>query len=49
MATVRDVARHAGVSVGTASKVLANNLTVKAHLRERVEQAVRTLGYKPNL
>ncbi|MEO0384333.1 MAG: LacI family DNA-binding transcriptional regulator [Pseudomonadota bacterium] len=49
MATVRDVARHAGVSVGTASKVLANNRTVKVHLRERVEQAVRALGYKPNL
>lgn len=49
MTTVRDVARHAGVSVGTVSKVLANNRTVKINLRERVEQAVRVLGYKPNL
>lgn len=48
MSTVRDVARHAGVSVGTVSKVLSNDTTVKQALRERVHQAVSDLGYRPN-
>lgn len=49
MATVKDVAREAGVSVGTVSKVLSKNLTVKPALRERVMTAVGHLGYRPNL
>lgn len=49
MSTVKDVAQRAGVSVGTASKVLSRNPTVKPALRERVMRAVDELGYKPNL
>lgn len=49
MATVKDVAIRAGVSVGTVSKVLSKNPTVKTALRERVMEAVAELGYKPNL
>jgi len=49
MTTVKDVAREAGVSVGTVSKVLSDNPTVKRALRERVMLAVDQLGYKPNL
>ncbi len=46
--TVRDVAAHAGVSRATVSRVLNNNPTVDAALRERVVEAVRELGYQPN-
>ncbi len=49
MTTVKDVARLAGVSVGTVSRVLSGNETVSPGLRERVRAAVRDLGYKPNL
>lgn len=49
MVTVKDVAREAGVSVGTVSKVLSKDLTVRPALRERVMTAVDHLGYRPNL
>jgi LacI family transcriptional regulator len=49
MATVKDVAREAGVSVGTVSKVLSKDLTVKKALRDRVTKAVEQLGYRPNM
>jgi LacI family transcriptional regulator len=49
MATIKDVAREAGVSVGTASRVMTGSTSVAADLRERVYRAVRTLDYKPNL
>ena len=49
MSTIKDVAMRAGVSVGTASKVMSNHASVKASLRQRVETAVRELAYKPNL
>lgn len=49
MSTVKDVAREAGVSVGTVSKVLSNNTTVKTALRERVLQAASDLNYRPNM
>lgn len=47
-ATIKDVARHAGVSIGTVSNVLRKHPGVKKRLREQVEQAVAQLGYKPN-
>jgi LacI family transcriptional regulator len=49
MATIKDVARSAEVSVGTVSKVVSKDPTVKARLKERVERAITELGYKPNL
>lgn len=49
MTTIRDVAREAGVSVGTASRALSGNATVAADLRARVAAAVAALGYRPNL
>ncbi|MEP4189596.1 MAG: LacI family DNA-binding transcriptional regulator, partial [Sneathiella sp.] len=49
MTTVRDVAKRAGVSVGTVSRVLSKNETVKQPLKERVLKAMHDLGYKPNL
>lgn len=49
MATIRDVARRAGVSVGTVSRVLSKHEAVKTALRENVEKAIQDLNYRPNL
>ncbi|MET1412160.1 LacI family DNA-binding transcriptional regulator [Roseibium sp. HPY-6] len=49
MPTIKDVARKAGVSVGTVSRVLANNETVKHPLKLKVQAAMKELDYKPNL
>lgn len=48
MSTIRDVARQAGVSIATVSRVLNKNPRVKPHLRTRVEQAIRELNYQPS-
>lgn len=42
---IKDVAREAGVSVGTVSNVINRPDTVAAETRERVQEAVRRLGY----
>jgi len=47
-ATIRDVARLAGVGVGTVSRVLNNHPSVRPETRKRVLEAVRTLNYRPN-
>ncbi|MFD7923366.1 LacI family DNA-binding transcriptional regulator [Streptomyces sp. NPDC059740] len=47
-ATVSDVARAAGVSTATVSRVMNRNYPVAAATRERVEAAVRELGYVVN-
>jgi LacI family transcriptional regulator len=46
--TIRDVAREAGVSTVTVSRVANDPGLVKAPTRERVEAAMRRLGYTPN-
>lgn len=46
--TVTDVATRAGVSPMTVSRVLSGAAHVRPELRERVEQAVATLGYRRN-
>jgi LacI family transcriptional regulator len=46
--TIRDVARAAGVSVGSVSRVLNNSAHVSPDLRFRVEQAVSELGFVPS-
>lgn len=43
-----DVAKAAGVSVPTVSRVLTSSKFVAPELRERVMQAVAELGYRPN-
>jgi len=43
---VRDVAREAGVAVGTVSRVLNDHPTVTRELRVRVEKAMADLGYE---
>ncbi|MGV2982477.1 LacI family DNA-binding transcriptional regulator [Microbacterium sp. AGC85] len=46
--TIFDVARLAGVSHQTVSRVLNNLPNVRASTRERVEQAIRQLHYVPS-
>ena len=46
--TVRDVARQAGVSESTVSRIMRNQGLVADATRERVMLAVRALGYVPN-
>jgi LacI family transcriptional regulator len=47
--TISDVARKAGVSVATVSRVMNGTKFVSAQLRERVQLAMRELDYQPNL
>jgi len=46
-ATIRDVARVAGVSIGTVSRVLNGHVAVSDESRDRVNTVVRTLDYYP--
>ncbi len=46
--TIRDVARTAKVSVGTASRVINGKATVGAEVRGRVLKAIEALGYHPD-
>jgi DNA-binding LacI/PurR family transcriptional regulator len=43
-----DVARHAGVSHQTVSRVINGHPSVAPATRERVERAIAELGYRPN-
>ena len=47
--TIKDVARLAGVSLGTASRVVNGAPSVTQSVRDRVERAIAQLGYKPNI
>lgn len=46
--TIRQVARTAGVSIATVSRVFAGAPSVSDTLRRRVEEAVNDLGYTPH-
>ncbi|TDD71245.1 LacI family transcriptional regulator [Jiangella aurantiaca] len=48
MASIRQVAEHAGVSTATVARVLSGRITVSPELTERVRQAVDELNYVPN-
>ena len=48
MATIKDVAKRAGVSTGTVSMVINNNPAVKLETRLNVQQAIKELNYIPN-
>ena len=48
MATIKDVAKVAGVSVATVSRVLNSNGYVNVDTKKRVDQAIEQLNYRPN-
>jgi DNA-binding LacI/PurR family transcriptional regulator len=48
-ATIADVARAAGVSVSTVSRILNNRPDVSAETRERVALVIRDLGFTPHV
>ncbi|MBU2979567.1 LacI family DNA-binding transcriptional regulator [Alteromonas sp. C1M14] len=48
-ATIKDVAKVAGVSFKTVSRVINNESTVSEALQVKVRQAIQELNYKPNL
>ncbi len=49
MPTIRDVAKHAGVSPITVSRVINDYDYVSTKTRERVEAVIEELGYVPNM
>ncbi len=46
--TLEEVARLAGVSRSTVSRVINNHPNVRPETRERVQQAIRQSGYRPH-
>jgi LacI family transcriptional regulator len=48
MTTIKDVARIAGVSVASVSRVINNGPKVSQETRDRVSKIMRDLGYTPN-
>ena len=48
MATLADVARHAGVAASTVSYVLSGKRPVSEETRERVARSIELLGYQPH-
>ena len=46
--TISDIAKLAGVSVATVSRVLNNKGYVKAETRKRIEEVIAQKGYHPN-
>jgi DNA-binding LacI/PurR family transcriptional regulator len=47
--TIRDVARHAGVGVGTVSRVLNDSPSVSQSTRRRVLATIEELNFQPSL
>jgi len=48
-ATINDVAKQAGVSIKTVSRVMNNEQSVRQATRDKVMEVVNELQYKPNL
>jgi len=48
MATIKDVAKRAGVSVGTISHALTGKRPVNEKTRRRILDAIEEVGYHPN-
>jgi LacI family transcriptional regulator, repressor for deo operon, udp, cdd, tsx, nupC, and nupG len=49
MANIQEVAKRAGVSVATVSRVLNNASSVSTKTRRRVEDAIKELNYAPSM
>ena len=48
MVTRADVAKYAGVSTATVSRVMSGNGYVSEEMRDKVEKAIKELNYIPN-
>lgn len=48
MATLKDVAREAGLTVSTVSRILNNRGYISKEARLKVEEAMKKLNYQPN-
>jgi LacI family transcriptional regulator len=48
MVSIRDVANKAGVSIATVSATVNGSSSVRLETRQRVEDAIQALGYRPN-
>jgi DNA-binding LacI/PurR family transcriptional regulator len=46
--TIKDVAAHSGVSTQTVSRVINNRPDVASETRQRVEESIATLRYRPS-
>jgi LacI family transcriptional regulator len=47
--TVKEIARLAGVSIGTVDRVLHDRGGVSAETKERVDEIIASLGYEPDI
>lgn len=47
-ATIKDVAKKAGVSISTVSRVINDSKPVSSEVKKRVQEVVKELNYKPN-
>lgn len=48
MVGIKDVSKHAGVAIGTVSRVINNHSTVNPEIRERVLKSIEELNYVPD-
>jgi len=48
MVTIKDVARLAGVSISTVSRVINDSKPVSKEVREKVQEVIEETGYRPN-
>lgn len=48
MANMKDVSKMAGVSIATVSRVINNSNNVSSEIKDKVNKAIKELGYIPN-
>ena len=49
MATIKEVAAAAGVSISTVSRAFNNYSDINGKTKERILEAARSLDYSPNI
>ncbi|MCI8518286.1 MAG: LacI family transcriptional regulator [Hungatella sp.] len=47
--TIKDVAEYTGLSITTISRYINRNYPISVDSEEKIKEAIRVLGYKPNL